>query len=359
MTDEKALNIAILTIRLMKGFGVDTVVDQQATLLSKLGHRVTVFTVYHDAEYFKSGAYHVKIIVENMSNFLFFLKNARFDVVMAHTSPFFEILPFIRPYSFTVAYEHGSPEPSFFPGADGKARQCIKDYRCWSVYPDVHSVVAISNFVAEDIKWPWATVIYNGADHLKTDEVIRGFVDTESLAGNYNINPNKFKILCVSRFGDGEANYKGIDTFVKFKKLFKHDSRYEFIVLGRGTEEEKALIEKKGIKVIINATKEELISAYKLCDIFVSFSKWEGFNLPVVEASSYGKPAFAIDCCCHSEVTPLVFSDYRAMAKKINSLSKDDLSSYGRGCKDFVSRFTWKKNVSKLAEFFSTGIDTI
>lgn len=350
---KQSLNIAILTIRLIKGYGVDIVVDQQASLMSRRGHRVTVFTTEYDPGYFSDRDYRVEVVPKHSSRFISFLKKSQFDVIIAHTSPFFEILPALRPYKVTIAYEHGDPTPSLFPKDDAVIRQNIKDYKRSQIYPEVDSVIAISRFIAEDIGWPQATIIYNGADHLKTDNHCNSDIFPADLAEQYNISEHKIKILCVSRLGRDEAKCKGFDLFVKFKKLLDTDDRYEFIILGKGTTEDKSQIEQYGIKVILNASAAELIAAYKLCDIFVSFSKWEGFNLPLVEAQSYGKPAFAIDWCCHKEVTPLVFSGYETIAYYIMSLSRDELITLGKKCQKFVSKFTWQQNVSELIEFLA------
>jgi len=47
---------------------------------------------------------------------------------------------------------------------------------------------------------------------------------------------------------------------------------------------------------------EELQEFYSACDVYVSASLWEGFNLPLAEAQACGKPVVAFDLCSHPEV---------------------------------------------------------
>ncbi|MCK5669735.1 MAG: glycosyltransferase, partial [Gammaproteobacteria bacterium] len=126
--------------------------------------------------------------------------------------------------------------------------------------------------------------------------------------------------------------------------------QYEFVVLGKGSEADKAALEEKSIKVILNATRAELIKTYMIVDLVVSFSKWEGFNLPLVEAQTFSKPAFALDCCVHAEVTENVFENLLTLVKAIAMHDKESLCALGEKANTFVQQYTWKKNTDTLIE---------
>lgn len=356
----KKYSIGILAVRMKKGYGVDVVVDIQATVLSQRGYHVIVYTIDYDKEYYQERPYKIVELPGASLKVVTYLKNRGHDIIIAHTTPFFETIPLIAQKVVTICYEHGDPTPIFFPEDEQPVRQRIKDNKVIHVYPGTHKVLAISRFIAGDIGWKGASVIYNGSDHLTrytkdldSDKIIDS---KEAFSEKYGLDASRRFILCVSRLGRGEGNYKGVYDFVDFTKCFKHKEKYVFIVLGKGKVSDKEELEQHGITVLLNADKEELVSAYKSCDVFISCSKWEGFNLPLVEAQSFGKPSFAIDCACHREVTQNVYESYRDIADKIEELSDDALIETGKNSKAFISDYTWEKNVDQLEKIICDTI---
>ena len=47
---------------------------------------------------------------------------------------------------------------------------------------------------------------------------------------------------------------------------------------------------------------KELPYYYAACDLYVTASLWEGFNLTIAEAQACGKKVVAFDVCSHPEV---------------------------------------------------------
>ena len=354
----RSRRVAILIIRHKPGFGVGVVVHAQAIALIEAGWKVTVYAMEYEPGFHEKPPYKVVIVPQPTPFFIGHLKYAGFDCVIAHTTPFFEILASLSPFTTAIAYEHGDPTPSLFGAAEVHIRQQIKDYKRKFVYPNVDRVIAISRFIAQDIGWLDATIIHNGADHLETassgltERDVQLFLEKFGLTGGEKLT----RILAVCRLGPGEKNYKGLDNFVRFKKLFKDHENYEFWVLGKGCESDKEELEREGVKVILNASDRELALAYMACDHFVSFSKWEGFNLPLVEAQYFGKPAFALDVCSHPEVTLQSFHSLKAVAVKIQSMNREQTHALGESCREFASQFTWKNNVSRLVEITEATI---
>ena len=346
--------ILILAIRLSMGFGVDLVIHEQARRLLRNGAMVIVGVHEHDRDYYGDVPYKVivinrserKVIADDISSII---TNNKVDIVIAHTTPFFEVLPSLQGRVKTVVYEHGDPSPELFP-KDRSERQTIKDWKVAHVYPRVDKVIAISHFISEDINWPQAEIIYNGVDHLSTK------VDASNLANfrlRFGLNdPQKKIFLCVARLGKGERNYKGFDEFIAFRQFYSQDDAV-FMVVGRGTEEDARELRDVGIQVLINATESDLRCAYKACDAFFSFSRWEGFNLPLVEAQSFGKPAFAIDRCSHREVTNNVFASFKEIAQFVERKSKEELAELGSSSAKYIEQFTWNKNVHSLVKSLS------
>ncbi len=193
-------SIVFLTARLTKGYGVDVVVDRQASGLRRRGFDVTVSTREHDPEHYPGHEYRVARFGSPASTWQLLAA----DVVIAETSPFFELLPvFQGDRPVTVAWEHGDPTPSLFPHLEAVARQRVKQSKRECAYPRVDAVVVDSRFLAGDIGWPAARVIPLGADHL------------EGPAPDLARRPSRDRLvfLSVCRLGAGEARYKGLDGY--------------------------------------------------------------------------------------------------------------------------------------------------
>ena len=62
--------------------------------------------------------------------------------MIAHTSPFFEILPELRDEFICVAWEHGDPTPPFSIMTELSAN--VKNVKHKHIYPNVDAVVAIA-----------------------------------------------------------------------------------------------------------------------------------------------------------------------------------------------------------------------
>jgi GT2 family glycosyltransferase len=342
------MRIAMLCARMQKGYGVDLVISEQAQGLTGLGFKVDVYTLENDG-YFSSEDFNIYQI-DGPREAINHINGQCYDVAIAHTTPFFELLPSIRGDVYTIAYEHGDPTPELFPSEEATIRQSMKDLKLADVYPVVNQVIAISNFIAEDIQWPAATVIYNGADHLVKDYQVKNTeIDAIDIVKALNLETQKMIILCVSRLGSGEANYKGLDSFVELTKQLGHE-RFEYLVVGKGDASEKKQLEAQSIKVILNASRQELVSAYRISDALVSFSKWEGFNLPLVEAQSFAKPGYALDHCAHSETSGTVFSDMTALAQDMQAQDKHSLRLKGLEAYAFIQKFSWKINTDAFSE---------
>lgn len=341
------MRICFLTERLLKGYGVDLVVHNQATLLSEKGHEILVLTPRHDAEYYKDTVYKIKVFpydYKNTVKYISLIKKGEFDCVVAHTPEFYFLLPILNKYAKTVVYEHGTPTPSLFPENIKKYLTRMIGNKRKYVYPNVDAIFTNSNFVKEDIGFDSKDkkTIYIGADHF--------FKGTESVKKDFlSSKGNKIKILTVCRLGGAESNYKGLNTFKEFAcHIRDKNDKYEFFVAGKGNETDKKLLEQKGFNVILNPTDEELQACYNSCDAFVHFSKWEGFNLPLAEAEWCKKPAFAIANGAHPEVTPFTFDNYKEIADFLLEKNGEDLRDLGEKCFLHVQKFTWENNVNEL-----------
>jgi len=147
-------------------------------------------------------------------------------------------------------------------------------------------IVAISNFVANDIKqyYPEAahkiTVIYNGADKLTVPE------------GHQPAYQPASKFLFTIGSMSAKKNFHVLPALLK-------NNDYELVVAGKITPyQERIITEAARYNAESRVTFTGLISDadkawyYKNCAAFVFPSIAEGFGLPVIEAMHFGKPVF-------------------------------------------------------------------
>lgn len=325
-----------LTYRMVLGYGVDVTVGNIARHLIRLGHRVTIGCLETDGHY--SGL-DVRQVNPDPASITRLVEEVGCDCVIAHTTPFFEVLPLLDVAIPKWAWEYGDPTPAFFP-LDGAERHRIKETKIRACYPAVNGVIAISHFLRRDIQWPAALVIYLGCDHVP-DLGPKGALD-------FDPDPSaRLKVGTLMRLGQGESNYKGNQLFSAIVgKSMEQEIPARFYVMGRGTPKDAAFFESKGIETRLNAPDLQKWDYLRNLDVFISPSLWEGFNLPLAEAQALGTVGVAFDTGAHPEVTPFVVSSVdevvallRRMALDRTLLRRHSLLSYR-----FVrSRFTWEK----------------
>jgi glycosyltransferase involved in cell wall biosynthesis len=87
-------------------------------------------------------------------------------------------------------------------------------------------------------------------------------------------------------------------------------------------------------------------------DLFVTASKWEGFNLNLVEAQRAGAPAVAYRRGAHPEVvrdgeTGLLVRSNRGFADAIRELVRDHgrRRQMGANAREWSATFTWQRAV--------------
>jgi len=330
------------------GFGVDVVIYNLYQNLIRMGIQVTVGCIekddtYDDINIIKLSAQASEIVTQ--------AKTLGVTHVIAHTSPFFELLPQINASIPCWSYEHGDPTPSFFPQAEAKEREAIKQYKQQHCYPHTQGTIAISEFIKYDISKNTqdiinnTQIIHNGCDHL----IDMGSKPLELFALR---EKPLLKIGCLMRMGQGESFYKGNQLIIElFNQLKESRLPFEFHVMGRGTAEDAKALTNQGIITHLNASETEKINYLRDLDIFISLSLWEGFNLPLVEAQSLGTVSIALDCGAHPEVTPYVMSSLSDLQAFIMSCHADHKLIYqaSKKCYHFVHHhFQWQNSALEL-----------
>lgn len=354
--------IGFITERMLRGFGVDLVVDQLARGLGARGHEVTVYASVSDGTFEPEG-YRLKSIPTPASSWfplcdllaqrhLSFLNGEGNDAWLVHTPPFFSLLP--RLAAPAIAVDYGVSSSAGFPlkiRANFAYVRWSQDHVFWRW---AKAIAPISNFLRRDLPprlKQKAEVIYLGADHYRS---LAGSVDDESVRRELGIGSDEVLLLYVGRLASADQPYKGTAELVEtWRWLHRQNPKLRLLMAGFGGERERKWLEEQGISVITNAATERMPSIFAACDVYVTASRWEGFDLPLLEAQSFGKPVVALNIGAHPEVVAdgesgFLVDNMNDLGKAVLALAADkDLRSLmGAAALRQAERFKWENTVA-------------
>lgn len=359
------LKIGFITERMLRGFGVDLVVDRVARGLAQRGHEVTVYASVTDSTL---GAEEYKLELIPTPAFAFFpryelsaqrhlrfLNQQKMDVYLVETFPFFSYLP--RLEAPAVAVDHGICSTEGFPV---KIRANFRYARLMHSHlylPFARRIVTVSEYLKREMPrrlQEKTAVIYNGADHYArplADEAIK-------LRRTLNVADEDILLLYVGRLNAANQPYKGTAELVDmYRQLRREDNRLRLLMAGFGGPEERAWLESLGVRVITNAAAEQMPVIFSACDIYTTCSRWEGFDLPIVEAQSFGKPVVGLKIGAHPEVVAegksgFLPSGIEGMKEVLVRLARNRemRADMGKAALANAERFQWQRAVAQYEQ---------
>lgn len=388
------MKIGYLTERLIKGFGMDLLIHYQANELVKLGHDVTVYTIYFD-EFYKDRLYKVEILEKPYfsSDFLYglgikfnFLKkidswlsaivnpmrtelrfisrnykklrNVENEVWISTMFPVHSILPFLKGKRLVIEGGTVNTEGMYLKQKISYLYQRYIDRIVFYLFTD--RIVPFSNYLRLQIPLIYRRKIsinYIGTDHYSSNYK-EDKSEIQKLKQTLGITNSDKVMLCVSRINPYVQPYKGVLELINIhKKILQDHPNLKLIIAGFGTEEEKKDLEKECVNVIaIPAPSDEsLYQLYDLCDFYVSATKWEGFNLPMIEAQSFGKIPIVYDIGPHPELINSGIDSFLVKTKeefidKIKFLYNNEefINKNSEAAKNNAKRFSWKESAKGL-----------
>jgi len=225
-----------------------------------------------------------------------------------------------------------------------------------------NNVVAISKYCCQELAdlfgYSKAPVIYPG---------IESAVTSKWGSGSENFRHDGISILSVSRF----VPYKGFLELIEIlRNLVSTGLNVRATLAGNPAdkkyyEEMKRAVKDLPITIVINPTDEELASLYLSCDVYVSGSRWEGFGLTYLEASSYGKPALGLRKASVPEViedskTGYLCNNFVEVERRLRELTNNlplraELGEAGRS---FSLNFSWKSAAAAYISLFKETLTT-
>jgi glycosyltransferase involved in cell wall biosynthesis len=355
--------IGFITERMLLGFGVDLVIHNVADRLASRGYAVKVYARVADDTYLNQkyklelipipALYFAPAYELGALRYLNYLNHEKTDIWFIESFPYFSLLALLNKPTVSVFY--GNCSTIKFP--------LIKKLNF--VYMDLTSryfyfkftkrVIAISNYLKEILPQTVrekTEVIYNGSDHypcqLQSERVAQ-------FRQSIGINKNDTLLLYVGRLNHPKQPYKGTAELVEmYKKIRAENREVRLMMVGYGDSRDRRWLQSQGIIVQIKAPVKIMPLIYSASDIYVTASRWEGFNLPLAEAQYFAKPVIAYDCTAHPEVvwdgesgflvhTPPEFID------RTLTLAKDSELRYrmGQRARDNASKFRWEETVDK------------
>ena len=324
------MNLAFFTTRMMLGYGVDLTVHEIASrLVTQHGHRVTVWTPTSDGTYGGAPYFLREIIVygERVNRALPLLEwNAwqaltklrqrlkaegiSYDVVVPCTHPYYCAGQALGVPS--VFFNFGNvPTAGFsWKGKLNWAWLGFSDDWLWK--PRSALVVSISRFLHEhqggELRRKGA-VVHLGGDHYASS----GTGLRESFRSRHGIPLDAVVLGYCGRLHQNHPPYKGTrEVLALGRRLSEVEPGTRLILCGIGSPADEAWIRSEGAIPLANLPPDEMPAFYEALDIYICASRWEGFNLPIVEAAWHGVPSIAYDAGAHSEhVTSVLVPDGR------------------------------------------------
>ena len=184
--------------------------------------------------------------------------------------------------------------------------------------------------------------------------------ELERIRKKYNL-PSEY-ILYLGTIEPRKNIERTIKAFIKYKKEVKDDLKF-VIVGGKGWKYDNImkLIESMGTDIILTGyiDEEDKVPIYKLAQIFVFPSLYEGFGMPILEAMASGTPVITSNISSMPEVAgnagmlvdPFNENEIFEAYKKI--LSDDELKKemVQKGLEQ-AKKFEWKKSVEMLEKIY-------
>lgn len=357
--------IAFITERMLKGFGVDLVVHKTAEGLARKGYEVTVFAIRKDETY-DNPDYKIETLpcpliwnplkqeyysFKSLKNFLKYLE---FDLFIIETFPFNFFPIFLKEPCIIVDY--GVSSSSGMPWKTKLRLNYMKVTQNMFYFPFADQLITGSKYLKSTLP-PWlqakSKVIYNGVDHYPKENGLKSKV--EEFKKKLRIKKNDKILLYVGRLNYEKQPYKGTKQLVEiYQKLKSINKNIRLVMAGFGDKEDEKYLKRKEVLPIVNAPVSLMPVLYSACDIYVTATKWEGFNLPLLEAQYFGKPGVCFNIGPHQEVikdkkSAFVVKSKRQFIKRIEELAKNKnlYQKMAYEAEKNAKRFSWKKAVEK------------
>lgn len=349
--------IAFVNERMLRGFGVDLVIDAAATELAARGHDVTVYASAVDDP--GPRRYRLERTPTRASRFpsryesrarcwAGYIDAAGHDLVFVESFPFFSLIP--RLSTPTVVVDHGVSPTTGMSLLQKGAFAYIRGSQQNRYFPRAAGIVTVSEFVRSLLPQRLASsarVIYNGVDHYlpaTADE-------RERMRRKLGVAGEQAMLLYVGRLNHRRQPYKGTADLMRAASRWRTEApEVRVVMAGRGSDADAQAISRAGAIPLLDVAVEEMAALYAAADVYVTASRWEGFDLPLMESAYQGVPAVALRVGAHPELvrhgeTGILASDIDELFGEARRLALDRplVRKMGEQAQQHAIRFTWAR----------------
>ena len=374
------MRLAFFTVRMRMGFGVDLVVDNWARGLAGRGHTVTVYCFDRDGETYTDSPYEIiplHLSRDKTNKFLpafeadaantirqlakdLKARGETPDIALPSSFPFYgagEILG-----CPTVHLHFGNP-PTAGMRVAARINRRYLDLSDRHFMARARRIVTISEFLKSGLSQSCQSktlVVYPGCDHLPTPgqaavEAIIEKIENDFRKSNPGLAAAEkpFYVLCVSRLDFKSHPYKGVFELAGLLKAGRSPQFPAVLVLaGVGDAKSIEKLRELGAIVFPSPSPESLAALYAACDAYATLTRWEGFDLPVAEAASFGKPVIALNSTAHPEnaVSCPIDNDVELLpALKKLVADADFYAECSSRSRELAAKFTWERSSGHFA----------
>ena len=363
-----ALRIHIANERFLSRFGVDRILLMAAEFFRNKGHHVSLRALRVDPSLAKHVADHVSII-GNTSG----LDHAKIedwvadyeiadwvgdrpDILIVGGWPFFQLAARSPSLGVPSLFIDAGVVPQ--DGMDEGARAVQLELRRIraTTLPYISAICPISEFIrrsqtesdrgsSSDI----GTVLL-GSDHLRS--AMPAIRETDS-ALEFGKKAGETVILNLGRFET--RNYKNSGAIFRIVREVRSEvPSIKLLILANKDEIDIPDDLCDVIELVGWLSDFDLVRVMKQCDMGLSVSLWEGFNLPLVEMQNIGKPVLALNAGAHPEVIAdpwFLCRDETEMTKKAIVLARKNAPTRSlKFLSEFERRLPWADTLSKWSD---------
>ncbi|MHB1377255.1 MAG: glycosyltransferase, partial [Candidatus Humimicrobiaceae bacterium] len=359
----KKINVVFVTDRMILGHGVDLAIDKIAAGLCKSGYDCEIYCNNFDETFKKQRPFKLKRLPNITSRSTIdleskikktelILNNQGADIFIINSFPFYGLAGHLNKPVISINY--GVILTQALP----LKRKLFYKYMDFSqnyfYFRKSSAVISISSYLNN--KLPAYLRKKSGYIHLGSDHYIETEISEQQIKefrSSFDVKEDDCLLLYVGRLNPANQPYKGTKELIElFHLSSSQNSRIKLMMVGFGSGNDEIAIRNEGVLSITNAPWEMMPLIYSSCDIYATCTKWEGFDLPVVEAQSFGKPSICYNLCAHPEIskdseTGFLVNTKEEFLSRILELSSDITlrNKMSLSAKKNSKSFTWEKTV--------------
>lgn len=248
----------------------------------------------------------------------------------------------------------------------------FKSFLLSKAYRRAKKIFCISNYtkkrISEKIDLKNLEVVFMGNSSMIniSDNTI------DQYASKYNIKDENYPIfLSVGAIKGRKGQYYSLQAIAKLSSRYPN---FRYYIIGSESEIDyidiiNKYIEKnnlfENVKIIRNASEEELSFFYSISDIFIlnsvnSGNHFEGFGLVFLEAAQFGLPVIGSKDCGAEDAIGDGYNGYLVNQKDVEDIYQHILKILNKNnqdirvkSKEFAKRFSWHKTVSQYYEYYN------